>query len=173
MSERIVDGLDAGVFLRTDLYGRLLTEYRQVKKALMHRPIHVLDQSDILVRLVVLCHRGCGPKPFPVVPDIQIITTGRQSTGVHRKTPILIFCLDCDDFRVGPESHRKTGGHPYLSVLAFCETFEFHRVNPMVRVRCVRHEFANHCEVRGLRERIVHLFVLRRGGQNSQRQRQR
>ena len=74
---------NGGAFLHADLYGIFLTEKWQVEQAFLLCVVHVLENHIVVVLFLVERSSACsGPQPFSVLLYIQVISAGRESSGI-------------------------------------------------------------------------------------------
>ena len=109
VTERRFDRLQHSSFLYADLYGILLTVDRKIEHAFLHGVVHILDNDEVVFFFSVSGRFGCSIEPFPVLLDVQVITSERYAHCVGRTVHVSVVRKHGNHGRIGLEKHCKAG----------------------------------------------------------------
>ena len=139
--EWIRNRLNDSAILGPDLDRADFAVERKIHQALVHLSVKVVDQMQHpgLIAISVGCRRS--KNPFPIFPDIQVISFRRDSVGIHRILDRAVFRQNINIGRVGPEGNGNAGGFADLEVFRRREPFVLDGVDPVIGIGGVWKEF--------------------------------
>ena len=159
VTELILERLDACTLFYAYAAGIDFAVVRHIEQTFVLAAVHILDQYQVVPAFFRFRGLGCGPHPFAVTLDVEVISpVGDRHSGDRAVLPAP-FGLDADYGGVGLEEHCKAGRTADLTILSRGETLVEHGVHTVIRVRGVVHNLSDEIEFGSLGE--SELYVLR------------